>query len=449
MMQRMTKTITDNQLIGEIGESAVRTRFLSMGFQFDHRSRLEAGIDGIAEVMIDGEPAARMIAVQIKSTRGKTYSAETDEAFTYLLRTEDIEYWRPSNLPVILVLYRESDQSYYWKEIVIQPGESNRKLTFNKSEDTLDKDAVDKLAALTVPKLGLGYYVPPLRGGETALVNMLPITMPEEMFVASTPFTAKRAIAELFNETDRPRFDWVIKGGTFWSFHDPRECMTGAIIDSDQVDAIDTKHLAFHEDLDEQNNFSHLLKRALEHQTADDLAWDKERRLLYFRALEEGMSRPFAYFSTRKNTETDVVNAVYQKKEPHGLAFVRHHAFTAKFERMMDEWFLMVSPTYHFTTNGFQRHTYPQALLSGKKRMDNNASLRGQVIMWHRYLSEGFKVEDDLFNDPVPKPERFLEFSPPPEIELPTTVPEDAWGKPKEIEEEESDQTALELDEVQ
>ena len=218
-MPRMTKTITDNQLMGEIGESAVRTRFLSMGFQFDHRSRLEAGIDGIAEVMIDGEPAARMIAVQIKSTREKTYSAETDEAFTYLLRTEDIEYWRPSNLPVILVLYRESDQSYYWKEIVIQPGESNRKLTFNKSEDTLDKDAVDKLAALTVPKLGLGYYVPPLRGGETALVNMLPITMPEEMFVASTPFTAKRAIAELFNETDRPRFDWVIKGGTFWSFH--------------------------------------------------------------------------------------------------------------------------------------------------------------------------------------------------------------------------------------
>jgi len=444
----MAKTITDNQLIGEIGESAVRTRFLSMEFQFDHRSRLEAGIDGIAEVMIDGEPSARMIAVQIKSTRERKYTSETDEGFTYLLASKDIEYWRPSNLPVILVLYRENDQSFYWKEIDVKPGPDSRKLTFKKSEDVLDKNAVDRLAALTVPKKGLGYYVPPLRGGENALVNMLPVAMPEEMFVASSPYAPKRAIAELFDENDRPRFDWVIKGGTYWSFHDPRENMTSAIVDLDQVEAIDTKHLAFHEDLDEQHNFSFLLKRALQHQTAHDLAWDKERYLLYFRALEEGMSRQFAYFSTKKNTETDVVNAVRQKKEPHDLAFVRHHAFIPKFERMMDEWFLMVSPTYHFTTNGFQKHSYPQALLSGKKRMDNNASLRGQVIMWHRYLSEGFKVKDDLFNDPAPTPERFLEFSPPPEIELPTTVPEDSWGKPKNTEKEESDQTALELDEV-
>ena len=46
----MSKRNTANQLLGELGESAVRTRFLSIGFQFDGRSRLEAGIDGIAEV---------------------------------------------------------------------------------------------------------------------------------------------------------------------------------------------------------------------------------------------------------------------------------------------------------------------------------------------------------------------------------------------------------------
>lgn len=444
----MPKTITDNQLIGEVGESAVRTRFLSMGFQFDHRSKLEAGIDGIVEVMIEGQPTARMIAVQIKSTRSQKYTSETDQGFTYLLRQEDVEYSRPSNLPVILVLFRESDNSYFWKEIALGEIGGERKLVFKKSEDVLDKDAVDRLAQLTVPKLGLGYYVPPLRGGETALVNMLPVTLPDEMYVASTPFSPKRAIAELFDETDTPRFDWVIHGSTFWSFHDPRETVTSAIVDLDQVEAIDTRHLAFHEDLDEQNNCSHLLKRALQHQTANDLAWDKERRLLYFRAIEEGLSRPFAYFASKKNTETDVVNAVRNKKEPHDLAFVRHHAFVPRFERIMDEWFLMVSPTYHFTTNGFQRHSYPQALLSGKKRMDNNASLRGQVIMWHRYLSEGFPQDNGLFAESAPKPQRFLEFSAPPEIELETTVPESAWGKPQTANEEESDQTALEFHEV-
>jgi hypothetical protein len=50
-MIAMLKTVTSNQLLGEIGEAAVRLRFLNMGFQFDGRSRLEAGIDGIAEVM--------------------------------------------------------------------------------------------------------------------------------------------------------------------------------------------------------------------------------------------------------------------------------------------------------------------------------------------------------------------------------------------------------------
>jgi hypothetical protein len=34
------KTITSNQLLGEIGEAAVRLRFLNIGFQFDGRSRL-------------------------------------------------------------------------------------------------------------------------------------------------------------------------------------------------------------------------------------------------------------------------------------------------------------------------------------------------------------------------------------------------------------------------
>ena len=65
----MSKTITNNQLLGEIGEASVRLRFLNMGFQFDVRSRLEAGIDGIAEVMDKGRPLARMIAVQVKATQ--------------------------------------------------------------------------------------------------------------------------------------------------------------------------------------------------------------------------------------------------------------------------------------------------------------------------------------------------------------------------------------------
>jgi hypothetical protein len=441
----MVKKITDNQLIGELGEAAVRKRFLSIGFQFDQRSRLEAGIDGLAEIMIDGEPTARMIAVQVKSTRSKAYGSEDDSGFTYLLESKDLQYWRTSNLPVIVVLYRESDDSLYWSPVPTVPGVEQRRLVFDKTKDALDRSCIDRLAALTVPKNGFGYYVPPLGGGETALVNLLPIILPQEMFVASTPFESRRAIAELHNGDEPPRFDWAIKDGTFWSFHDPREEVTGAIVDLDQVDAIETGMLALHEDIDEQNNFAFLLRQTLQHQMQDDLAWDKDNRLFYFRALETDQPRTFHYQSAKVKTKADVVNVTMNSRVPDKVSFVRHHAFIPKFEWMMDQWFLMVSPTYHFTTNGFTRHPHPDALLSGKKRLDNNASLRGQLIMWHRLLT----MYDDLGSGMLHLEERraapVLRFDPPPEISLPTTVPDDVWGKPKKAPEQQDETDSLQM----
>ena len=74
----------------------------------------------------------------------------------------------------------------------------------------------------------------------------------------------------------------------------------------------------------------------------------------------------------------DAGNVYYQdKKDPGRVGFVRHHAFAPRFEVLGDQWFLVVSPSYHFTTNGFIPHSFPDALLSGKKRLDNSASLRG------------------------------------------------------------------------
>ncbi len=443
----MAKRITDNQLIGELGEAAVRKRFLSMGFQFDSRSRLEAGIDGLAEVMIDGEPTARMIAVQIKSTRAAKYTSETETGFTYLLDVKDLAYWKTSNLPVIVVMYRESDDSHYWAQVQAQPGVEQRRLTFDKTQDVLDKSSLDRLAALTVPVNGFGYYVPPLGGGETALVNFLPITLPTEIFVASTGFDRKSAIKEMYDTGESARYDWVIKDGTFWSFHDPREAVTGCFVDLDQVEAVETSLIGFHDDIDEQNNFAFLLRQTLQHQMQDDLAWDKDNKFFYVKAYEDSQPRTFHYQSAKVKTKADVVNVTMSTKVPGKVGFVRHHAFVPKFECMMDQWFLMVSPTYHFTTNGYTRHPFPDALLSGKKRMENNAAIRGQVIMWHRFLTQYESGATDLFAEPV-GPTVTLRFDPPPEIELPTAVPDDVWGRRPAAEQDDCDTSGLLFDEV-
>lgn len=424
----MSKTITSSQLLGEIGEAAVRLRFLNMGFQFDGRSRLEAGVDGIAEVMDKGKPLARMIAVQVKATESR-YSSEDETGFSYPLRPADLDYWRGSNLPVILVLYRRSDETYFWKEVEVDSKGEDRRLHFNKQKDVLDANAVDRLAALTVPKAGFGYYVPPLGGGEEALVNILPVTLPKEVFVSSTPHSAKKAASILLDGDETARFDWVINSGTFWSYCDPRESVCRHIVDLDQVEAIDTSVLAFHEDHDEQNNFSFLLRKALDHQVRQDLNWNKDRKLFYFRALAENTSRIFAYEASKKKASTEVVNVAENKTDTTKIEFVRHHAFVPRFERLYDQWYLVINPTYFFTTNGFIPHSYPAALLAGKKRLDNSASLRGQVIMWHRFLSQPDREERSLFAQVAF--EARLKFGEPPTVTLATRVPEDVWGSQK------------------
>ena len=426
----MSKTVTPNQILGELGESAVKTKFLSIGFQFDPRGRLEAGIDGIAEVMKEGEPLARMIAVQVKSTDSGKYAGEDSHGFTYTITERDLKYWQPSNLPVIIVLYRKSDNSFYWKDIERQLDNTNRKLRFDKAKDQLNEDAVDRLAALTVPKAGFGYYVPPLGGGEEALVNILPINLSSEIYVAPTAYNGKKAAAILLDQDESPRFDWAIKGGFYWSFHDPRNSSCKEIVDVDQVEAIETELLAFHEDIGEQNNFAFLLKKTLEHQYGIDLRWSKDKRLFYFRAQHADTSRSFHYESSKHKTKAEVVNVARNKDDKKRVEFVRHHAFVPRFELMADQWFLVINPSYYFTTNGFTPHSHPHALLSGKKRLDNSASLRGQVIMWHRFLA-GLSNEDlGLFaSDTSPKP--FLKFGKPPSLTLPVKVPEDVWGSPK------------------
>lgn len=380
--------------------------------------------------MLDGQPMARMIAVQVKARQDRLYTGETDEGFAYLLRSEDLAYWSGSNLPVIVVLYRESDRSFYWQAVGKASGGQDRRLVFDKVRDRLDDTAKDRLANLTVPKAGFGHYIPPLGDGEDALVNILPVRPPSEMFVAPTNLDPKMATARLLNHSKLARFDWVITERTFWSFHDPRESVCQEIVDADQVEAFDTVELSGHDEVAERNKFSHLMRMTLSHQFRDSLRWEKNAKALYFRAPDRNTPKTFGYMATKKRTSTEVVNVSFDKVEE-SVNFVRHHAFVPRFELIGDQWVMIVSPTYVFTRDGVTLLTNPGPLLSGKKRLDNSASLRGQVIMWHRFLTQGDVATEDFFGggtDAAP----VLRFDPPPTVHLTTRVPEDVWGSKRE-----------------
>lgn len=430
------KTVTDNQLRGDLGETLVKAKFQRLGFVFEGRGRLETGIDGTVELRdrSTGRMLGKTIAVQVKTTIGGSYARETDSSFEYLLRTADLDYWRSSNLPVIIVLYRQSDDSFFWKSVGEEGSDEERRLLFDKAADRLEESSLDRLAQLAVDRGRLGSFVPPMRMGEAAHLNLMRIEMPDEIFVAESPFKSGRDAMYALLKAEGRHFDWVIRSRRFVSFRDPRRSALEAIIDADTVEAIDTEYIAASDEYDDEVVMIELLRRTLEAQFAADLAYDRDSKTFYFRAPEPLFPRKYRYKSLREFTSATVVQIYPDKKRPDRLHSVRHHAFVPRFERVGDDWYLSITPTFHFTENGSRPHRFGSVLLAGKKRLERNASVRGQVVLWRNLLANndagGIAEEPSLFaliTEPVGTTPtlRFVTLEP---VTMDRAVPEDAWA---------------------
>jgi uncharacterized protein YdcH (DUF465 family) len=300
-----------------------------------------------------------------------------------------------------------------------------RRLRFDKNEDAFDPRCADRLGALTIDRRTPGVYLPPLNLGENAIINMMRLRLPDEIFIATSPFGAgKDAIPDLLKQKN-PRFDWVIRKRRFVSFFDPREYGTRAIVDLDQVEAVDTKLFVLNDDLDDTID---LLRRSLARQTSNQITHLPKDRLFYFHALRENKPRSYKYASSVKDASAKVVSHYPNMKFPDKPGFVRHHAASFRFERLGDEWFIVIDPTFYFTRNGFTPHPFPGALLAGKKRLERNAAVRGQVIMWQSLLAESAKPKNDLFEKSAAD-DRVIGFEHLPLIELAQAVPEDTWER--------------------
>jgi hypothetical protein len=425
----MTKRITDSQMLGELGETAVKKLVLEMKFIYEHRGRLEAGTDGFIELRdpYTGAPLGKVLGVQVKSTERGQYIREDDRGFEYLLRPDDLAYWRDTNYPVIIVVWRQSDGSAYWKNVTDGVKGEERRLSFDKKTDVFDARSADRLGALTIDRRTQGVYLPPLNLGEQAIINLLRVKLPNEIFVVSSPFgSGGDAIPELERQDDT-RFDWVIRKRRFISFFDPRECGTRAIVDLDQVEAVDTELLALSDDPDDITDIVDLLRRTTARQTASELSYLRKERLFHFRATGENRSRSYKYAANVKEPSARVVSYYPNKKDLKRPGYVRHHAATFRFERLADEWFVVTDPTFYFTRNGYQPHPYPEALLAGKKRLEKNAAIRGQVMMWQHLLVTSSDAHPGLFDVDLPKP--LLGFQRLPLLELSRAVPEDSWAR--------------------
>ena len=111
----------------------------------------DVGIDATIEQVIDGNPTAKYISVQLKTGEGNIH-IDRNGNFIYYIDKTHYDYWLSSSIPVILAYCNPEDETIYWellkkRNIKRTKGEENFKITISNTH-LLNKDSLDEFNAI-------------------------------------------------------------------------------------------------------------------------------------------------------------------------------------------------------------------------------------------------------------------------------------------------------------
>lgn len=111
----------------------------------------DVGIDATIEQVIDGNPTAKYISVQLKTGEGNIH-IDRNGNFIYYIDKTHYDYWLSSSIPVILAYCNPEDETIYWEllkkcNIKRTKGEENFKITISNTH-LLNKDSLDEFNAI-------------------------------------------------------------------------------------------------------------------------------------------------------------------------------------------------------------------------------------------------------------------------------------------------------------
>lgn len=182
---------------------------------------------------------------------------------------------------------------------------------------------------------------------------------------------------------------------------------------------------ALEDDEDERRLFVELLNRTLRAQLEPMLTWSPALRLYYFPPDGPGIDRTIRYRSLKNETSRAVVKA--KRRKDRSISYVRHSAFSGRFWPDFDCWYLTIEPNYVFTRDGIRSDRFAGERVSKLKRLEHEAALRGQFVMWRTLLTGLADVPAQAdFLAPLAA-SALLRFAPIDPITLPVSVPDNIW----------------------
>jgi hypothetical protein len=403
------KTLPRQAHLGKRGMNLVERIVLEMGSTLTPTGSTEVGIDGYIELFDphSGAPLGTVVAVQSKMLT--TFRNETDLSFDYWCDRRDIDYWMRGNTPVILVVSRPTTNEAYWISVkdyfAVPENASSTRVHFLKDKHSFTKDSLHDLLNLGRP-IRAGLYLPPIPRKERLHSNLLHLeATPPKIYVGVTELRRPLAVWEGLRTSSSPADGaWVLHDKKLFSFHDLSEPPWSEVCDPGTVDGIDATEWSASADLDRQHLFVQLLNRALAAQL-DGVAryWPQEDCFAYVGTLERGTTR-VPYRSLKKRSSIAAVTRFSTKSEDRTFVHLRHMAFRCQFRRFEGKWYLELTPTYRFTSDGLRIDRFHEDRLKTIKRIEGNRAVLSAILFWAHTL----RGERHLFDQDQPaRPLRF------------------------------------------
>lgn len=392
------KKISQASLIGQKGVNLIEKIVLDMGLLWHPSQVFDAGIDGVIEVRdsITGEVTNSIIQVQSKATT-KEFQAETEYGFDYTCDERDLDYWLRGNAPVILVVSRPDTDEAYWISIkdyfATSDRTRSRKIHFDKRLNRFNSDCKAELISLALPKDAGIYFAPPIIT-ETLYSNLLRVSQfPERIYVARTEFRTRRELWEAVEQKGVSiRSEWTIRANNILSFNDFDTLPWNELCDLGTIESFDADSWAYSHDKDRRSVFVELLHHCLRAKVRRwGLRYSKKQECYFFEATADLRPRLITYQSITNKTTRTVFRGY---PNAHNAKYYRHSAFKARFQLYDNAWYLEIIPTYYFTWDGYKADRFYEDRLKGIKRLESNAAVLGQLIMWGEYLSREDLIED-------------------------------------------------------
>lgn len=437
MRAGVMKKIHKNSLIGQQGVNLIERIVLGMGFAWHPSGQVEAGIDGVIEIRdaATGTASNCIIQVQSKATT-RPFTAETASTFEYLCESRDLDYWLAGNAPVILVVSRPDKNEAYWVSIKEYFADlhkrKTRRVVFDRVRNRFDESCQRSLVSLASPR-DVGVYLAPPPKTERLYSNLLSVeTYADRIFVAQTAYREPRDIWAMTRALKiEGGGEWLLRDKHLYSFHDLSLAPWATLCEPGTIENFATSEWANASDDGLLRDFVYLLNRCLtEKGRGLSISYHRKLGFYYFNATKDLSARVVWYQSMTNRTKRAVFQGYSSKTDASQIAYYRHSAFEGRFRRYDGSWYLEITPTYHFTRDGYNLDRYYEDKLKRIKIMERNQSVLGQVVMWAEYLSQPV----NLFSAGYP----FLQFGALNRLDIEAGLDDKSW-----LGEEEGDEASV------